>query len=891
MTVQLSVTNGHSSETSKVETESESDRPRKVEVERQNDSDGVQKTALKDEVNQVHVALHMRSHHTPEKKDSSLLEDKKFKPTGLADTPQAEVSKKKSGSEADASSDTKKNEDEYDPLDVFMAQIDGEVNKLKQESIDKARIEMISSSLNDASSASNKNAQVDTDLEEEEETFDEAQDNDDIQKLTKISTKKMLEPVDHSKINYAEFRKAFYVEVPEIASMTNEEVQLYQEQLEGIRIRGRACPRPIKTFAQAGLATKLLDRLKKFKYEKPTPIQAQALPAIMSGRDVIGIAKTGSGKTLAFLLPMFRHILDQPDLQPGDGPIGLIIAPTRELATQINTDIREFQSATGITSCCAYGGAGIGQQISDLKRGVHVVVCTPGRMIELLCTNKGRVTNLHRVTYLVLDEADRMFDLGFEQQILRIVNNIRPDRQTVVFSATFPRQVEVAARRILTNPLEITVYGRNTVSNTIEQIIEVREHSAKFRRLMDLISDWYDKGSILIFADRQESVDALFHNLIKSGYNCMSFHSGKEQMDRDEAIQAFKNGTIKILIATSAASRGLDVPNLRLVINYDVPNHLEDYVHRVGRTGRAGKPGTAVTFIDPVAEEQYAGDLVRALKDANNPIPPELDQLAKNFEEKMKKGLAKRHRSGFDTGKGFSFTEEEDKLRKAAQYTSQKHFASELAEDLVDTDNEEEGEDEDGVKMTTKKEEDKKRFSSPGQAMPGGVGSGGHKASYGSGQGHASSGQAYGGTAEAENMMPGLRAASAKVKQLLASKSALGSLEADGQRFSKPIEVHYDTEIDINDFPQNVRWKVTHKDALADIIEFTGCAITAKGIFVEPGKPVPPNERKLYLSIEGPTQEDVNNARAEIKRILEESMSSVAMRGERPIGRYSVLEN
>lgn len=229
--------------------------------------------------------------------------------------------------------------------------------------------------------------------------------------------RKELIKIDHNHILYLPFRKNFYVEVPEIARMTNEKVDAYKEELEGIRVKGKGCPKPIKTWAQCGVSTKELNILKKLGFEKPTPIQAQAIPAIMSGRDLIGIAKTGSGKTLAFLLPMFRHILDQPPLEETDGPVSIIMTPTRELCMQIGKDIKKFTKSLNLHAVCVYGGTGISEQIAELKRGAEIIVCTPGRMIDMLAANGGKVTNLRRVTYIVLDEADRMFDMGFEPQV------------------------------------------------------------------------------------------------------------------------------------------------------------------------------------------------------------------------------------------------------------------------------------------------------------------------------------------------------------------------------------------------------------------------------------------------------------------------------------------
>jgi ATP-dependent RNA helicase DDX46/PRP5 len=219
--------------------------------------------------------------------------------------------------------------------------------------------------------------------------------------------KKDLVRVDHTAIEYSSFRKSFYVEVPELARMTPEEVEAYRAELEGIRVKGKGCPKPIKVWAHAGLSKKEMETLRKLGFEKPTPIQTQAIPTIMSGRDLIGIAKTGSGKTLAFLLPMFRHILDQAPLEETDGPISIIMAPTRELCMQIGRDAKKFCKSLNLRVVCVYGGTGISEQIAELKRGAEIIVCTPGRMIDMLAANSGRVTNLRRVTYIVLDEADR----------------------------------------------------------------------------------------------------------------------------------------------------------------------------------------------------------------------------------------------------------------------------------------------------------------------------------------------------------------------------------------------------------------------------------------------------------------------------------------------------
>lgn len=388
-------------------------------------------------------------------------------------------------------------------------------------------------------------------------------------------------------IDYLPFRRKFYIQSREITRMSEEEVQSVLERNE-IKVRGKKCPRPILEWHHCGLSDKTMHVIRRQGYERPFAVQMQALPAIMNGRDVIGVAKTGSGKTLAFLLPMFRHIADQPPLAEGEGPVALVMAPARELAVQIFNETRKFARVLGLRVAAIYGGASVAEQIADLKRGAEIIVCTPGRMIDLMTMNAGRLISLHRVTYVVLDEADRMFDMGFGPQIEEVVKNIRPDRQTVMFSATFPSHVEHMARTMLRKPLEIIVGRRSAVSSEVEQIVEMREEREKWRRLLQILGVWHDRGNALIFVDTQERCDEVFSDLMKAGYFALSLHGGMDQVDRDQTIADFKNKLRTIMVATSVAGRGLDVRDLVLVVNFNCPNHLEDYVHRVGRTGRAG---------------------------------------------------------------------------------------------------------------------------------------------------------------------------------------------------------------------------------------------------------------------------------------------------------------
>lgn len=533
-------------------------------------------------------------------------------------------------------------DDEIDPLEAFMEQMG-----------DPFAAPKTTNTFNKSKSKSQKQqpealfGDDDVDLKAVE-----ADPDDILAMASKVRKKKELPTINYAKLNLDPVRKNFYSEPAELADMTEAELADLRLELDGIKVSGKDVPKPVQKWSQCGLNVQSLEVIRKLGYERPTAIQMQAVPAIMSGRDVIGVAKTGSGKTIAFLLPMFRHIRDQRPLEGSDGPIGLIVTPTRELATQIHKECKPFLKAMGLRAVCAYGGAPIKDQIADLKRGAEIIVCTPGRMIDLLAANSGRVTNLRRVTYVVLDEADRMFDMGFEPQVMKIFANIRPDRQTILFSATMPRIMDALAKKTLQSPVEITVGGRSVVAPEITQMVEVREEKEKFHRLLELLGELYnddEDARTLIFVDRQEKADDLLKDLMRKGYPCMSIHGGKDQIDRDSTIDDFKAGVVPIMIATSVAARGLDVKQLKLVVNFDAPNHLEDYVHRAGRTGRAGAKGTAVTFITE-EQEQYSVGIAKALEQSGQPVPERLNEMRKSFRDKVKTGKSKDS-SGFG-GKG-----------------------------------------------------------------------------------------------------------------------------------------------------------------------------------------------------------------------------------------------
>ena len=482
--------------------------------------------------------------------------------------------------------------------------------------------------------------------------------------------------------------KNLYVQVSAITNLLEHEVTAIRQANGPIRVRGKHAPRPIQTFAQAGLPEVLTRYLARKDIVKPFPIQMQAIPALLCGRDLVAIAQTGQGKTLAFLLPLLKHVVAQEPLARGDGPIGLVVAPTRELALQIYKQLVPLAELLSIRSLCAYGGAPLQEQLNRLKAQCEVLVATPGRLIDVLTASKGKVTNLRRTSFVVLDEADRMFDMGFEPQISQVLQALNPKRQLAMFSATFPPHVETLARQHLYKPLEITVGdgGAGVVGSNIQQSVEVlRSDAERLPKTLQLLGEWSEHGSIIIFAQTKDEVDSLFEKLLKFGYACLTLHGGQDQADRDSTIEDFKKRrTPNILIATSVAARGLDVQHCVLVINYRVPEHLEDYIHRVGRTGRAGQPGFAATFITP-DEMDKADGLVEALKSSSQKIPTALLQLAEQHQAQVAAGLARKRSkwSGFTSGHGFKFDASEKSRQQKERDTER--LKNVFGDDIEDT--------------------------------------------------------------------------------------------------------------------------------------------------------------------------------------------------------------
>lgn len=361
------------------------------------------------------------------------------------------------------------------------------------------------------------------------------------------------------------FTKDFYMEHPDVQARSMQDVEQFRlkHDITVSTTGDLPVPKPCQTFDEASFPDYVLDCVNRQGYSAPTPIQAQAWPVALSGRDVIGIAETGSGKTCAYILPAIVHINAQPYLNPGDGPIVLVLAPTRELAVQIKEECSKFGTSSRIKNTCVYGGAPKGNQIRDLERGVEIVIATPGRLIDFL--EKGQ-TNLRRVTYLVLDEADRMLDMGFEPQLRKIVGQIRPDRQTLMFTATWPREVVNIAREFLReNPVQINIGALDLTANrnicqTIWVCEELEKKALLFRKLDEMRRQSPNRSffpKTLIFVETKRGADDLCGDLRYDGFPVTAVHGDKGQNERDRALAEFRSGKTPIMVATDVAARGL----------------------------------------------------------------------------------------------------------------------------------------------------------------------------------------------------------------------------------------------------------------------------------------------------------------------------------------------
>jgi len=361
------------------------------------------------------------------------------------------------------------------------------------------------------------------------------------------------------------------------------------------------------SFTTLNLIAPLLKALDEEGYQLPTPIQQQAIPVVLAGKDLLGCAQTGTGKTAAFSLPILQHLTQEG--QPTKEIKALILTPTRELAIQINESIETYGKFLSIKHQVVFGGVNINTQIAALRRGATILVATPGRLLDLV---NQKIISLHAVTHFVLDEADRMLDMGFIHDIKKVVSLIPKKRQTLFFSATMPTEIAKLANTILSNPTRVEVAPVSSTAEKVAQTVYAVDKANKPKLLVHLLKKVIS-DHVLIFTRTKHGADRLVKTLSKQGFMAQAIHGNKSQNARQKALGDFKAGKLKILIATDIAARGIDVDELKYVVNFDLPNEPETYVHRIGRTGRAGASGQALSFCD-VDERPYLQDISNLIK-------------------------------------------------------------------------------------------------------------------------------------------------------------------------------------------------------------------------------------------------------------------------------------
>ncbi|CEP64805.1 DEAD-box RNA helicase PRP5 LALA0_S13e03400g [Lachancea lanzarotensis] len=663
------------------------------------------------------------------------------------------------------------------------------------------------------------------DVNEEPERFGETQEHDEVEteykRMKKLKSKKRVRKISVGGTTFEPFTKSFYVEPEEIRTMTDVEVSDLRLSLDNVSIKGQACPRPITKWSHLGLSTDIMNLIThEFKFLSPTPIQAQAIPAIMSGRDVIGISRTGSGKTISFLLPLLRQIKSlRPLSREETGPLGLILAPTRELAMQIFEEACKFtKKSPKIRTICCTGGSELKSQINDIKRGVEIVVATPGRFIDLLTLNSGKLINTKRVTFVIMDEADRLFDLGFEPQITEIMKTVRPDKQCVLFSATFPTKLKSFASRILYRPISITINSKSLVNENIEQRVQIfNSDQRKFEALLSLLNPEFDSEQdgdrdekTIVFASSQQICDLLYNRLVDKNFSPFAIHAGKPYNERASNLEKFKSTRNSVLLCTEVLSRGLNVPEVSLVIVYNAVKTFAQYVHTTGRTARGDKHGVAVTLLlDDELPAAYI--LNKSFRDKELESMPDesrerLQKMAGQFESGMKIGKY-RLAKGFG-GKGLEHME---KLNDEKQDTELKSYG------VAD-----------------------------------------HKKSDGSE-----------GT-EGSDLHANLVSIPKLDYQFMQNKNSNG-------------QVAYSAQVYVNDLPQMVRWEATKNTTLSFVIHETACSITNRGKFYPEGA-VPASaqdEPKLHLLIEGQDEKDVRLAIELLEEKVREGVKKVSAQESR----------
>lgn len=424
-----------------------------------------------------------------------------------------------------------------------------------------------------------------------------------------------------SRTNTNRYDKQHWWEKP-LDKMTDRDWRIMKEDFN-IKLKGLKVPNPLRAWKESRMSSTITNRISVLQYKEPTPIQRATIPAGLKFRNVIGIAETGSGKTLAYILPILNYLTKVPPLEPYEGPYALVLAPTRELANQVDQEFQKFYGSIRFTVTSLIGGHRYEENTEAFRNGVEVVIATPGRLID--CIEKG-IVNLGKCFFLVLDEADRMIDLGFEEQLTTILEKLppggtnpyyfgdetKPQRTTMMYTATMPKAIRSIATSYIENPVTATVGQIGQAIDSVKQIaIEVSDDDhSRLEKLKEIMSEEKKyRSQVIIFVNYKKSCEIVGTTLSDMGFRVAIMHGSRSQRQREEAISDLKSGRANILVATDVAGRGIDIPNVSLVVNYQMSKGIEEYTHRIGRTGRAGRKGTAITFWNEDTDREVLYDL------------------------------------------------------------------------------------------------------------------------------------------------------------------------------------------------------------------------------------------------------------------------------------------
>lgn len=450
-----------------------------------------------------------------------------------------------------------------------------------------------------------------------------------------LSVKEIATSVTYQDPLYCNWKPPRYLQ-----KLPKEDIALILEDIGVYRVDGENPPPPCFRFKDMKMPRAIINTLKKKGIKNPTPIQAQGIPVALCGRDMIGIASTGTGKTLAFVLPMIFIALQQEmkmSIASGEGPFGMVICPSRELANQTYEVCLELTEALyqsnfpKLNTLLCIGGQPMHEQTDRIKRGIHMIIATPGRVIHLLSK---KMINLVNCRYFCMDEADRLIDSGFEEDMRSILDYFSHQRQTLLFSATMPEKIQNFAETALNNPIKINISGRAGAANMdIIQEVELVNEEEKILHLLETLQK--TPPPVLIFTEKKKDVDDIHEYLLLKGVEVCSIHGGKDQREREEAIQQYKAGKKDVLVASDIVSKGIDFHQVQHIINYDMPKEIENYVHRIGRTGRNGKTGVATTYVNPTCSLIVLLDLKYLLMEAKQKIPDFLARIEGGSEAQI----------------------------------------------------------------------------------------------------------------------------------------------------------------------------------------------------------------------------------------------------------------